>query len=144
MKKMLASPRNAAMNLLARREHSRTELERKLRSRFSPQELDEALQRLVDEQLQSDERFAMSFTRERMRRGHGPLRISAELTQRGVDSVLADRAIAAIPRDEGVSWQSVAAEALAKKFGYAPAQDIQEKARRIRFLRYRGFSSEHG
>lgn len=130
------------MNLLSRREHSRAELERKLRSRFLAEELAPALDRLADEQLQSDERFALSFTRERMRRGYGPLRISVELQQRGVDSALVNAAIDVVPVEEGISWRSVAAQAEAKKFGSGQAADIHEKARRARFLRYRGFSCD--
>lgn len=136
------SPRNAAMNLLARREHSQTELRRKLRTRFEPEALDEALERLLEEGLLSDERFAMSFTRERLLRGHGPMRIQSELRQRGVSERLAEKAIANIPLEESITWEQVARSACEKKYGDATPVDIPEKVKRSRFLSYRGFSSD--
>lgn len=130
------------MNLLARREHSFSELQRKLARRFDREELDIALQKLADENLQSDERFAQSFTRERMLRGVGPLRIESELRQRGVQSSFIDHAIAMVPGEEGLSWREVAKEALERKFGQERPADLAEKARRVRFLAYRGFGEE--
>ncbi|WP_439102172.1 regulatory protein RecX [Congregibacter sp.] len=130
------------MNLLARREHSFSELQRKLARRFDRGELDLALQKLADENLQSDERFAQSFTRERMLRGVGPLRIESELRQRGVRRSFIDQAIATVPGEEGLSWRGVAKEALERKFGDQRPADLKEKARRLRFLGYRGFGEE--
>ncbi|EAQ97042.2 hypothetical protein KT71_12305 [Congregibacter litoralis KT71] len=130
------------MNLLARREHSLSELQRKLARRFDREELDAALQKLADENLQSDERFAQSFTRERMLRGVGPLRIESELRQRGVRSSYIDHAIAFVPTEEGLTWRGVAKDVLERKFGCEPPADLAEKARRLRFLGYRGFGEE--
>ena len=137
-----ASPRNAAMNLLARREHSRLELSRKLQRRFDRRELEQALDKLADEGLQSDERFALSFTRERLLRGQGPLRIVAELRARGISSELASRAVDVVPDEEGTSWREQAELAVLRKFGADECLDIQERARRARFLAYRGFRSD--
>jgi regulatory protein len=130
------------MDLLARREHSQLELRRKLQRRFDKHELDQALSVLADENLQSDERFAQSYTRERMLRGYGPLRIESELRQRGVLRHTIDRAIAIVPEAEGLSWREMAEQALQRKFGDEPPVDLKEKARRLRFLSYRGFGEE--
>ncbi|EED33477.1 regulatory protein RecX [gamma proteobacterium NOR5-3] len=130
------------MNLLARREHSLTELKRKLSQRFDTEELDAALEKLAEENLQSDERFAQSFTRERMLRGVGPLRIESELRQRGVQSVFIDQALVAVPQEERTTWREVAQYVLQRKFGDAPPIDLSDKARRLRFLGYRGFGEE--
>lgn len=130
------------MDLLARREHSRVELQRKLRKRFEPVDVDRALATLAVENLQSDERFARSFTRDRMLRGIGPLRIDAELRQRGVDRQWIERALAAVPREEDMHWQDIARDVLLRKFGEGPPEDLREKARRHRFLSYRGFGEE--
>lgn len=128
------------MNLLARREHSLNELQRKLRSRFADEALVlSALQQLRAENLQSDERFAEDFVRQRVSRGYGPLRVRQELREKGLpDSVIA-AAVEAVDCD----WCALAATALRKKFGEAEAPDIRERARRVRFLQYRGFSTEH-
>jgi len=54
--------RRAAMDLLARREHGRVELTRKLRKRGAPEALIEAaLQRLAEEGLLSEARYLESF-----------------------------------------------------------------------------------
>ena len=131
------------MDLLARREHSRRELERKLSKRYDPAEIDEALARLVDDDLQNDARFALSFARERALRGIGPQRIQRELLQRGVSGSTADRALQLLENQEGINWQDVARDALQKKFGQAEMpSDYSDRVRRLRFLQYRGFSGD--
>lgn len=127
------------MNLLARREHAFLELRRKLLRRFDADELDLALDRLREEGLQCDDRFARSFTRERMVRGYGPQRIEAELRQRGVARELGAEAIREVPEEEGETWHSLAETVLRRKFGDEPADTFEERARRARFLAYRGF-----
>ncbi|WOJ95398.1 regulatory protein RecX [Congregibacter brevis] len=118
------------------------ELKRKLARRFESAELDLALQKLAEENLQSDQRFAHSFTRERMLRGNGPIRIESELRQRGVDRRLIDEAIAIVPSEEGLTWRLVANDVLQRKFGDERPADLSDKARRLRFLGYRGFGEE--
>ena len=131
------------MDLLARREHGRQELERKLGRRFDPGELQAALSALAREGLQSDARFAEGFARERVLRGYGPRRIQQELLQRGVSGSVADRALRDLETGEHLDWRRLARQALEKKFGESalPA-DFAERARRLRFLQYRGFSTE--
>ena len=65
--------RRAALGLLARREHSRTELLRKLLRRF-PEKLaliKEELGALSEEGLQSDRRLAEVYVRSRAAQGRG-------------------------------------------------------------------------
>ena len=65
-----------AVGLLARREHSQHELRHKLTARdYSEEEIETALQRLLEKDLQSDERFAQVYTQARYQRGHGPYKI---------------------------------------------------------------------
>ncbi len=72
------------MDLLSRREHSCTELRRKLALReFAEDEIDQAVTALAAEGLASDERFAESFVTARVRRGQGPRRIQLELDAAG-------------------------------------------------------------
>ena len=64
------------MDFLARREHSAKEIRRKLGSRIESQDdLELEIQKLEDEGLLSDERFAESYMHSRKRKGFGPLRI---------------------------------------------------------------------
>ena len=77
--------RIAAMDFLARREHSLQELRRKLKRRFDDEELIESeLQRLKDDNLQSDERYADSFLRQRSAKGYGPRRVRHEMREKGL------------------------------------------------------------
>lgn len=135
-----ADVRLAAMNLLARREHSLQELHLKLQRRFGNDPvLANELQRLADENLQSDTRYAQSYCRQRASRGFGPLRVRQEMRDRGLtDQDIAQAFVAA-----ELDWNAIAAEAYAKKFGRRACDDLKEKSRRARFMQYRGFSSAH-
>lgn len=132
--------RVAAMNLLARREHSRRELKQKLSRRFKNDEVVEAeLAILAAENLQSDERFAESFIRQRISRGHGPMRIRQEARQKG----LSDDELECALEQEQPDWFELAEAVYRRKFGEVPPADVKERARRSRFMQYRGFSVEH-
>ena len=99
----------------------------------------EQLDHLVSENLQSDTRYAESFLRQRFNRGRGPLRIRQEMRQKGIS----DAKIQAAMDSEDYDWYAKAERVLHRKFGAEPAPDIHEKARRSRFMQYRGFSSDH-
>jgi regulatory protein len=130
--------RRVAMDLLARREHSRQELADKLALRFADRPLiQQALDRLQQERLQSDQRFAEVFLHSRAQRLYGPLRIRAELRQRGV----AEENIEAAFGQAAIEWQHNLQTLAATKFGRRPPADAKEKAKRLRFLQYRGFAS---
>jgi len=132
--------RLAAMNLLARREHSLHELRQKLRRRF-PDESVLALElaRLQDENLQSDQRYAQSYLRQRSGRGYGPQRVRREMHDKG----LSDEQIADAFATVEVDWYELAAQVMRKKFGAVPVTELKEKARRLRFMQYRGFHGDH-
>lgn len=133
-----AAVRRAAMDLLARREHGRVELSRKLRLRGAPVELiDPALDRLAEEGLLSDARYLESFVRMRANAGYGPLRIREELAQRGLDREAIELAL----RKSGFDWSVQLYDVWERKFGELPA-DQREKARQGRFLSYRGYPLE--
>lgn len=126
------------MNLLARRDHSASELKRKLAARgVEPAEIDAALGQLTEDGLLSDERFATSYARQRSARGYGPRRVAEELRQRGLSS---EEVNSAICTDE-IDWYEIANEVWRKKFG-TPARDAKEKSKQIRFMQYRGFDHE--
>ena len=128
------------MNLLARREHSRGELRAKLCRRFDDATLvEDELQRLADENLQSDARYAESFVRQRVSRGQGPFRIRGEMRQRGLDEAV----IAAAIEGADVDWSGLAESVSRRKFGQGPPPDRKSRAQRERFLQYRGFAAEH-
>jgi len=127
--------RRRAMDLLARREHGRLELEKKLKAKgFAAEAVREVLDALEGEGLLSSDRFAASFVAARFARGQGPLRIRRELAERGIAAP--DRWV----DDERFDWDRLAAETRRKRFGQALPTDFGEKAKQARFLEYRGFS----
>jgi regulatory protein len=135
-----ADIRLAAMNLLARREHSLKELQQKLRRRFPDGELiEQVLQRLAEDNLQSDQRFAESFVRQRCARGYGPLRLRQEMREKGLSDSLV---VTAFDQPE-LDWYAQAEDVFRKKFGEPCPVELKEKARRARFMQYRGFSGDH-
>lgn len=128
--------------MLASREHSAFELGQKLaRKGFERDAIAEELRRLAELDLQSDARFAASFVRSRIGRGLGRVRIAQELKQRGVAPATLEQALSACPDEEApTDWFAQCAEVARRRFGDAPPQDIKERAKRARFLQYRGFS----
>lgn len=137
----LADVRVAAMNLLARREHSLVELKEKLDRKFasSPELVESALNTLRDEGLQSDERFAWAFVSMRQRQGKGSQLIRGELRERGIDAAL----IASCVDESDSLWYDLACDARRKRFGEALPDNPREQARQMRFLHGRGFATRH-
>lgn len=127
-----------SVSLLARREHSSLELQRKLLAKGFPEPLIEAtLQRLAADKLLSDERFAEAYVQSRMNRGFGPLRIEAELRERGTPADL----IKAWVTPNAQHWREQARVTWRKRFGREP-KDYQERARQMRFLQQRGYTTD--
>jgi regulatory protein len=135
-----AALREAALRLLARREHSRRELVDKLvRKGWSNSGTERLLDELADEGLQSESRFAESYIRQRAGRGYGPVRIRAELRQRGVDDSDAGRAFETLEID----FFERAASFYDRKYGHLPPPaDIQERAKRHQAMQRRGFTTD--
>ncbi len=124
------------MRLLARREHSRSELAQKLAARGVGLEVVEhVLGELSAGALQSDERFAEEYVRERIERGYGPEQILAGLRERGIDEAIIAHRVD--PRDP--AWIERLAEARRRRFGDALPVDPGQRARQCRFLVRRGF-----
>jgi len=122
--------------LLAGREHSRRELARKLNARgFGEGRVGDLLDDLEQRGLLSDERFAGEYVAMRARKGFGPVRIRAELVDRGVASGLIEDAL---DRPE-YDWRGLLQEVCRSKYGESAPCDRREMARRARFLVHRGF-----
>lgn len=131
--------RSSAIGLLARREHSTGELERKLESRgFDAEVTAEVLAELGRKGLLSDERYVTSFITHHAARGQGPQRIRSELRESGVAPELVERLLA----DADVDWVEMARAVRRKKFSAALPGSFAERAKQSRFLQYRGFSQD--
>ncbi len=134
-----ANVRNRAIGLLARREHSRFELARKLEQKgFEPSDIQPILSELQKENLLSDERYTEAFIHSKINRGQGPLKIRNELTQNGVDEALVERLLSTYE----VDWVEQATAARSKRFQGEVPLNYEDKARQARFLSSRGFSTE--
>ena len=121
------------MRLLARREHSRAELARKLAPHAgSAQELEALLDGLIEKKQLSDQRYASERARW-LARKYGPARIRRDLRAKGVaEELVADVCCS----DDELAQASLA---LRKKYR-TEATTREERARRARFLQGRGFS----
>ena len=125
--------------MLARREHSAFELRRKLQQKdFVETDIEQTIDQLEHEGLLSDQRFAESYIHMRKSKGFGPVRIALELKERGVDESDFRPYLYA---DE-LDWSATLEAVYAKKYGHRSCEDYQEKAKRTRYLQYRGFTLE--
>jgi regulatory protein len=137
-KKDYQRARLSAMNMLARREQSRKELENKLGTRFEIDVITRVLDDLAGEGLQSDQRYLESFVSSRINRGQGPLKISYELRNKGIGA----EAIAGQLEPYSENWLDIAKDVLERKFGAEPPADFKEKQKRQRFIAGRGFPND--
>ena len=131
------SAKSVAVRLLSRREHSAFEIRNKLSQRdFENKEIEQAIVELQQGGWLSDERFAEAYIRMRQKKGFGPVRISREVNERGVKESIVDDYLQA--DDEG--WQQTLEQQYLKKYKSRSIADYNDKAKRIRFLQYRGFA----
>ncbi len=123
-----------ALRLLARREHSRAELARKLATHAEEgDDIDALLDELTRRGWLSDARFAEQSIRSKARR-FGPLKLAQQLRSRGVD----EDTIAAGFRAAAADGASNLERVWRSRF-HAPPADDRELARQTRFLQGRGF-----
>ena len=126
-------------DFLLPKEHSGAELRAKLAAKGFPSDvIDGALSDLYHSGWLSDERFVEAYIRARADRGYGPLRIRAELKERGVD----DELILARLDARDPQWLQRLRGVWAKRFDGIRAEDFAARARQMRFLQARGFTAE--
>jgi len=127
--------RARALRLLARREHSRRELEGKLAPHAgSSGDLQELISGLKQKNQFSEERYAEERAR-KLSRKYGAARIRQDLKAKGVPEEL-------VARFASSSDEMQKAKAILERKYRLPATTREEKAKRMRFLQSRGFSSE--
>ncbi len=132
--------RKKAMDFLALREYGQKELILKLQSKgFSSDISTIIVEKLTDDGLQDDQRFAESYVRSRVAQGKGPIRIHYELEQKKMPSNI----IQSVIENTNTDWIALAEEVKMRKFGEKAPENIKDKAKQTRFLYSRGFSNEH-
>jgi len=131
------SLKGRALRLLSLREHSRQELERKLKPfEETPGELAEALDFLQAKDFINEQRVVESVVNRRSAK-LGASRVRQELQAKG----LPVEAIAEAVQEMRSTELERAREVWRKKFG-EPPQDQAARAKQIRFLVSRGFAPE--
>jgi regulatory protein len=131
------SLKGRALRLLAQREHSRAELQRKLAPHEeAPGELAKTLDELQAKGFIDEQRVIESLVHRRAPR-LGASRVRQELQAKGLPAEAVAQAVAELRGSE----TDRAREVWRKKFGQAPA-DATERARQMRFLAARGFGGE--
>jgi regulatory protein len=136
-------PLQYAVAQLARREHSRAELRvklrRKLRDEASPEEAASQVETVLDslqaKGLLSDTRFAAALARTRADR-FGTARIRYEMREHE----LPDEVVRAAVENLRATEEQRARDLWKRRFGREPA-NAAERARQMRFLAQRGFST---
>lgn len=128
------------VRLLAMREHSIKEMTDKLSAKC---ENSSAIQAVIDDLLDkkylSEQRFTESYIRSRENRGFGPIKIKAELKNKGVSSDLIQDHL----QEGAARWFDSAQSQYQKKYADKPCSDYKSWTKRARFMQSRGFSMEH-
>jgi len=130
------SLKGRALRLLGQREHSRSELERKLaRYEEEPGTLARALDELAAKDFISEARVVQSVLHQRAAR-HGAARLRQELLHKGVTPEAVAEAVAGLASTE----LDRAREVWRQRFGSLP-QEAAERAKQVRFMLARGFAA---
>ena len=126
-----------AYRLLGRREYSLVELGNRIRQKWpEAEDVGELVGQLAGENLVSDERYAEAFTRSRVQRHQGPLKIRAAMRGKGVP----DSIIAAAMEAEADNWLELARNWLQKQ---QPGRlSFKDKQKYYRRLVNRGFTHD--
>lgn len=128
-----------AVRLLARREHSVAELNDKLLHKgYCDLDIENAINRCLQQGLQSDARFAESLVRTRIRQGYGPLRIRQELQMKHISPALITEVLSA----EHENWLMHAMVVWEKKYKASGDVSFENKQKQKQFLLYRGFTPD--
>ncbi len=129
------NPRPSAERILARRDHGREELRKKLLRRgFPTAAVEEVLEDFARRGLLDDGRFALEFARQALGKGHGALYIRAKLGARG----LRVSGTVCTAADEAASLRAFLDR---RRLEPKALTGAAERAKILRFLRGRGYST---
>lgn len=136
-----------AVWLLGRRDYATQEMKQRLSRKIyekqqeSPTEegvLESVIQKLLDNQYLDDERCISLFAQSYVRKGYGPIRVKMSLREKGFDAEMIERTLSVLE----VDWFANAEEVYKKKFGECKPADYKEKQKQVRYLLYKGFTSD--
>ncbi len=131
--------KDAAIQLLSRRDHGENELYQKLLGKgFSEGEIEECIAYCHNLGYIDDVKYAQSQIRQHIAKGHGEIRIRQELKQKRVSGDDIDAAFNSFD----VDWFELARASAQKKYRNLEQVEPKEYGKRVRFLQYRGFDFE--
>jgi regulatory protein len=137
-KEILTDLIQRAYKMLARREYSVQEIRNKFRSENDTEIIDAVIEYLIENNSQSDQRYAEMLCRSRFNAGKGPLKLLHELRNQNIDEEIIELTMS----DYSGKWKNLADEVRVRKFGEELPDNFSEWSRQARFLQQRGFSSE--
>jgi regulatory protein len=134
----------AAMRMLERRAHGRTELGRKLqRKGHSNTTVENALERLSRLSLIDDVEFASLYVAGHAERGRGPARLRRDLGLLGVAPAVAEAAIASLGSSgAGDPWEKTLSQATRRAASMGGLPKVTKIRRLSSFFARRGFSGD--
>ncbi|WP_099076221.1 regulatory protein RecX [Proteus alimentorum] len=139
-----------AIFMLSRRDYGTTELQRRLARRIRESDRDaqtvtdetclpQVMEHLLENHYLDDNRTVYAFFRSYLNKSYGPLRIRQELRVKGFPSEIIERLF----EEDETDWYTLCQEVHEKKFEGSKPKDFKEKAKQIRYLQYRGFTSDY-
>lgn len=135
--------RATALAWLGRQEYSIDKFSRKLRQYEATEEqVHLIVQEFCQHNWLSEQRYCEGFVRSRIRKGQGKARIINDARTHGLDQQTLLAALNQAEDDDKVDWFELALETYQRRYGQTEVSDFKEKAKRIRFMQYRGFTME--
>jgi len=134
-----------ALNMLAFRARASAELARALVRKGEVKEhVDRAVDRLREQGLLDDARFAESLTRSKVLGAkQSRRRVQQDLARKGVDRAVSDAAIDTVFEEEGVDQSAVVEEAARKKLrSLVKLEPVVRRRRLYAFLARRGYDAD--
>ena len=134
-----------ALVFLEFKARSVAELRRKLLQKGgSAEEVDEVIQRLLDQKVLDDDAYARQFARGKLASaGASRHRIAQELSRKGIRRDAANEAIEELTEEEGIDPMAAAVRVARKKWkALQSLDDVTRKRRLYAFLARRGFNPD--
>lgn len=130
------------IELLARREYSRKELEQKLILKAGNDQAFTVVEVLLDRMEEvgylSDYRFATAFIRSKANSGYGPSRILQSLYQKGIDKTTFQQVL----DEEVIDFYHLAFERMQRKYSVDDLSDFKSFQKCFRHMAGRGYTSD--
>lgn len=135
--------RVTALAWLGRQEYSIDKFSRKLEQYgATAEQVSLIVEEFCNANWLSETRYCQGFVRARIRKGQGRIRIINDARGHGLDKDILLAALTQAEDEDGVDWFELALETYRRRYGQTTIADMKEKAKRLRFMQYRGFTME--